>query len=351
MAGGNNIATYSGGFTQHLYLAGNAYYHAYGNDRETMTFDDAGSVYMGQAVQIKNRTLQTPGGNFSVIGGPKQNSKNNDGKMVVVVNGTGAGQYRRVLNWSWSTDPAVPSQWLLDRPFEITPDSNALFEISTFRGNCIFHHNHHEDSGAHQLYGVGVSNLIVGVTGTRMGGFISGGGAGGHAYHRDGIPEGGLSFVLQPNLFNMWIGVEVLEGLRADHRQESLSNGNFSGIEFGDKLSGLADSNAFSVLAQNPQGGYEILHEDVAHNRFQVWKRCVSHSNAGFFIADGADQLLEHNTVRDFSLDFSVANVTLGHHIPWTSSYPFAVANLTSAFEWDCCGAQDTVLRGNVWEQ
>jgi hypothetical protein len=39
MAGGNNIATYSGDATHHLYLANNVYRQAYGNDRgETTPF-------------------------------------------------------------------------------------------------------------------------------------------------------------------------------------------------------------------------------------------------------------------------------------------------------------------------
>ena len=39
----------------------------------------------------------------------------------------------------------------------------------TFRGRSIFYQNTHEDSGAFQFYGSGVSNYVVGLTGTRMG--------------------------------------------------------------------------------------------------------------------------------------------------------------------------------------
>jgi hypothetical protein len=77
-AGGNNIATYSGDASHHLYLAGNVYKHAYGNDRETMTYDDFGSAYYGPFVGLATRSdgtavLQTPGGNRTTVGGHKQN--------------------------------------------------------------------------------------------------------------------------------------------------------------------------------------------------------------------------------------------------------------------------------------
>jgi hypothetical protein len=90
-AGGSNIATYSGGYSHHLYLGGSTYEHAYGNDRETMTYDDAGSVYYGIFHDISNTTganvLKTPGGNFSTVGGPKRNAQYNFGKAIVVANG------------------------------------------------------------------------------------------------------------------------------------------------------------------------------------------------------------------------------------------------------------------------
>lgn len=97
MAGGNNIATYSGDASHHLYLAGNLYRQAYllrgrcvhdkshnlhnfgsklcvqiprsryGNDRETMTFDDFGSAYYGRFSGLETQAdgtsiLRTPGG-------------------------------------------------------------------------------------------------------------------------------------------------------------------------------------------------------------------------------------------------------------------------------------------------
>jgi hypothetical protein len=69
MAGGSNIATYEGGDAHHMYLGGNSWAHTYGNDREVMTYDDAGTTYTGPLLGVSadgmNITLR--GGNFSVI--------------------------------------------------------------------------------------------------------------------------------------------------------------------------------------------------------------------------------------------------------------------------------------------
>jgi hypothetical protein len=158
-AGGNNIATYSGDATHHLYLAGNLYRQAYGNDRETMTYDDFGSAYYGRYTSVQTNesdgtaVLFTPGGNRSTVGGDKRNDVVNFDKAVVIVNGSGAGQYRRLIGWGWNNDPTQQSRWQLDRPFAHPPDGDALISVMTFRGRNIFYRNTHEDSGAFQFYG------------------------------------------------------------------------------------------------------------------------------------------------------------------------------------------------------
>lgn len=167
MAGGSNVATYSGGYSHHLYLGDSSYEHVYGNDRETVTYDDAGSTYFGSFVRVSGSSaaasgpavLETPGGNFSTVGGPKRNTEYNFGKAVIVANGTGADQYRRVVSWRWSNNPNVPSRWVLDRPFDISPEPHAWVAIVTFRGENIFERNRYTDVGAFQFYGVGINNI------------------------------------------------------------------------------------------------------------------------------------------------------------------------------------------------
>ena len=279
MAGGSNVATYSGGYSHHLYLGDSSYEHVYGNDRETMTYDDAGSTYFGSLVRVSGSSaaasgpavLETPGGNFSTVGGPKRNTEYNFGKAVIVANGTGAGQYRRVVLWRWSNNPNVPSRWVLDRPFDISPEPHAWVAIVTFRGENIFERNWYTDVGAFQFYGVGINNIASELIGTRMGGFITSGGPGENAFVPPGEPAGQISFLYQPNLFNQWLDITVEEGLRADHREGSLG---FDKINpFGDPMQGLSEANAFSVVGQNPQGWRDVLDGRIHHNRYIVWRR------------------------------------------------------------------------------
>lgn len=371
MAGGNNIATYSGDATHHLYLANNVYRQAWGNDRETMTYDDFGSAYYGAFTSIESNSdgtavLRTPGGNRTTIGGKKKNDIVNFDKAVVVVNGSGAGQYRRLIGWQWANDPAESSSWHLDRPFDFPPEKDALISVMTFRGRNIFFQNQHEDSGAFQFYGAGISNYVVGLTGSRMGGFLSVGMGG----------DGGYN----PNLYNQFIDVTVLEGLRADHREESLLSGDYisptpqqqrcisssgsvlkcgSGILFGDRLTGLADVSSFSITTNVPCS-QQFMEGEIDNHRYIVWRRNQVKSNGGFFINGGSDVIMEHCTVSDFLPNFSGAPLTRGGAYmeqPLASAAPFAVTNYTGTEgcpSWgcneNCRGASGVIVRGNTWQ-
>eukprot|EP01052_Picozoa_sp_SAG31_P022416 SAG31_NODE_1782_length_7281_cov_5.022139_5_plen_372_part_00 len=371
MAGGNNLATYSGDATHHLYLANNIYKQAYGNDRETMTYDDFGSAYYGGFIDLQTQgdttILRTPGGNRTVVGGKKQNDVVNFDKAIVIVNGSGAGQYRRLIDWHWATDQSEQSSWRLDRPFAYAPDPDALIAIIPFRGRNIFYQNEHSDSGAFQFYGVGIENLVVELTGTRMGGFIA-------------VGMGGDQGI-NPNLYNQFLGVTITEGLRADHREESLLAANFTaptpqqqrclgatgnntlkcgiGFEFGDRLAGLAEVNSFSIM---PDGvcSQNQFEGEITQSRFIVFRRNRVESNGGFFLNGGADLILEHNAVSDFEPGFSAAPLTRGGNYgeqPLASPPPFAITNISGhegCPSWGCnkyCrGAVGVVARGNTQE-
>ena len=383
MAGGNNIATYSGDATHHLYIANNLYRQAYGNDRETMTYDDFGSAYYGSYIGLETQSdrtavLKTPGGNRTTVGGKKQNDVVNFDKAIVIVNGSGAGQYRRLIDWQWEDDPSKQSTWRMDRPFEVDPEPSALISIMTFRGRNIFYQNDHEDSGVFQFYGAGIQNFVVGLSGTRMGGFLTVGMGGDDGYN--------------PNLFNQFIDVTVEEGLRADHREESLTiNGSYadptpqqarcisslvghnsknvtvamqhairqcgSGFQFGDRLAGLAGVNSFSITTNVPCDQSQAEGNIDVH-RYIILRRNQVKSNGGFFIDGGSDVLMEHNTVSDFEPGFSAAPLTRGGAYleqPLASPLPFAVTNHTGAQgcpAWGCnvfCrGPLGVISRGNV---
>jgi len=67
------------------------------------------------------------------------------GGAVTVVDGAGAGQYRRLV-----TAGRTPT---IDRPFATPLDNSSVLQVGPFRGRTIFLHNRYEDGGDWQLYG------------------------------------------------------------------------------------------------------------------------------------------------------------------------------------------------------
>ena len=114
MAGGNNIAAYSGGYTQHIFMAGNSFAMSWGNDRESMTFDPACSHYTGPwlTVSASGRNFTTPTLNGSHMASDHFFLKQALGAEVMVMNGTGSYQSRRLLDWGHTAAGGL--WWLLD---------------------------------------------------------------------------------------------------------------------------------------------------------------------------------------------------------------------------------------------
>lgn len=143
MSWGNNIDNYSNGYCQHVFHAYNVFQHAYAGDRELMTFDPVNGEYFG-AVQAsadgRGLALQkAPAGNGSVDTGIL-------GGMASVLDGTGAGQYRRIVavnNSSYVT---------IDKPFTTPLDSTSRVQLGPFKGRILFVGNRYEDGGGFQLY-------------------------------------------------------------------------------------------------------------------------------------------------------------------------------------------------------
>jgi hypothetical protein len=52
MSGGNNVATYGGGYAQHVFWGANSVRNVWGNDREVMTFDNRGNQYFGAIASV-----------------------------------------------------------------------------------------------------------------------------------------------------------------------------------------------------------------------------------------------------------------------------------------------------------
>ena len=87
-------AQYGGGYAHHIYIGHNSISQVWGNDREVMTYDNAGNAYFGGIAKTDGTKLTIASG-FD----PKSHSYTNEvaGGAVVVVSGTGAGQATRLL--------------------------------------------------------------------------------------------------------------------------------------------------------------------------------------------------------------------------------------------------------------
>lgn len=237
------------------------------------------------------------------------------------MNGTGAGQIRRIL--AFALDDALNgSGWFkIDSAFDVAllpsphadpklADGASLIGCMPFRGRHIFHRNHFVDTGAHQLYGIGLDTIVAENTAARFGGFVGWGQSrtGGYA-----PPKGpGTAFFANPNVRNEWIGNRVVEGLRADHQGGPI---NVTG-SFGDKLK--TSGNAFTVSTTwAPSFSESCRGQDTwgriscqAMNRLLVFRRNSVDNNGGFQIGSSIDVLVAGNQVRETPLSSVGLNAT-----------------------------------------
>ena len=163
------------------------------------------------------------------------------GGACIIVNGTGAGQYRRILSYSMPADGSGPGWFQLDSAFDTPPmlasdyhtvgaaarsASPSFLSCVPFRGRMIFHQNHFKDTGAFNFYGISVDNIVAENTAERFQGYEIWG-----QWRMGGVPTNKTSMrpFIQMTLRNELIGNRVLEGLTADHKEGKFINGSTSG--------------------------------------------------------------------------------------------------------------------------
>ena len=86
MSMGNNIASYGGGYAHHIYIGRNHISQVWGNDREAMTYDNAGNAYFGGVSNVDGTKLTIEAG-FPSNSYAYTNEV--EGGAVVVVSGRG----------------------------------------------------------------------------------------------------------------------------------------------------------------------------------------------------------------------------------------------------------------------
>lgn len=164
-AGGNGINTFWNNFSRNLYYADNVIHDIYGLDREMMTLDAGGGAYFGEIAAVNGRKLTLAADPTYKDYAPKPHTDWR-GAAFMILDGTGAGQYRLVA-------ANEGRQWEVDKPFDLPPDANSLISIAPHRGRHLFVNNRFEDGGAFQLYGAALDTIVSGNKGARMDGFFA----------------------------------------------------------------------------------------------------------------------------------------------------------------------------------
>jgi hypothetical protein len=333
---GNNIASYNGGYAHHIYMAGNSFAHIWGGDREVMTYDNAGGAYFGPLVSDgakgTSSSITTLYDRIPLNRSAGKNSANGGGWVVVggaviVLNGTGAGQIRRVV-----ANPG-PREWVLDRPLDAvglaTPnpnpntnldlgtDANALdqpparapapepapapsfVQILPFRGRNIFEGNNFTDCGAFQFYGIGLENIVSKNRGERMAGMVNWGQWRG--YHQT-TPQpspslgGEMGCGANPNMRNSFVDNRFVEG------NTVVNYNTLEGAFFGNTSQG------YNLVTWKGGGaGFEDLHM----NMYLDYRRNTVESDGGIWITDdAAGVLVENNVINNSDLGVRVDNCT-----------------------------------------
>ena len=275
MAMGNNVDSYGGGYAHHIYIGSNDISQVWGNDREVMTYDNAGNAYYGPIASTSpDGTKLTIAQGFD----PKSQSYTDrvEGGALVVISGTGAGQYRRITSWPLpSCHGTGQCVFDIDSKLTVALDATSTVEVMPFRGKNIFHKTHYADVGAFQFYGLGVDNMVVSMTMERGGGFAAWG-----QWRPGRAPYTNYSFA-NPNLMNQFIGNVVTEGLRAEHQGTPLGLGGWGdGAQF--------NGHVFAVVSA-----------PADLNRYIVFRANQARSNGGFLIGGSSDVLLDGNTVSN----------------------------------------------------
>ena len=157
-----------------------------GCDVHCVCIDNRGNQYFGPATAIgaggTNNNITTFGRG---VGGGDGNGYDVTGGACIIVNGSGAGQYRRILSYSMPSDGSGPGWFLLDSAFDTPPTlasgdgdgslatlgAPSFLSCVPFRGRMIFYRNHFKDTGAFNFYGISIDNIVAENIAERFQGF------------------------------------------------------------------------------------------------------------------------------------------------------------------------------------
>ena len=107
------------------------------------TFDGGGSGYTGGLREQRMLPASEGGGALLTLATPTL-TNSLVGYAIWVLDGAGAGQYRRVLRANYQQQP---EQIVVDRAFVGLDPATSLLQAAPMRGQVIMYRNHIEDTG------------------------------------------------------------------------------------------------------------------------------------------------------------------------------------------------------------
>lgn len=294
MAGGNSFATGTTPVLHHNFFSRNHFKFDWGQDREIMTFDGGGMGYAGPVAAIS-----ADGTNFtsSRLCRPTHTF---EGGSFTVLNGTGAGQLRRLVSWGYTAGHSA-CWFQIEAPFAVpvTAGSSQWISAQIFKGASIFEGNFYEDTGAFQLYGMAMDMIVHAEKGSRMTGFHNWG-----QWHRRNDtgdshwPDHEIWHNQpHPNMRTQWLHNTLLDGQGSPHAGVPMVPSNAVGsVQF---------SNYAFTIAGAQRGGDGLLFP-IPMNRLTVYRgNRIEGTYGGFSLGANywsSELVLDGNTMDGLAL-------------------------------------------------
>lgn len=270
VAAGGSLNTFFNAHTGSwdLYFANNRIRTIFGSDREGTSSDGGGGNHTGHIVSADGIKLVLSDGPQLVTDIWYKEAK--PGMGVYILDGRGAGQWRRVISQEGRTVT-------IDRPWLVAPDKTSIVSISTFQGNYIMVGNDYSDSTcAIQMFGISIGHVMARNTASRAGGF-----------HVWGLCYGSV----QPSWYCQMIDNEILEGNGLQGSCNEIPPKDSHIAAMGPKIQGY----------DSPLVRCVVIRGNHLHNN-----SCIE------LLGSVTDVVVEHNTVENADVGINVEATVAG---------------------------------------
>ena len=155
-------------YAEMIYMARNQAHDVWAGDREITSLDSHGpfGFYFGGVAGVKGTQLTVKENNAD--GTPAKLGKGTGlaGAAVYILDGRGAGQYRRVVSVADDFRTLI-----IEQPFQVEPDGTSVISVAKYHGKLLYVDDSFTDGGDVQLWGGAVNAVFKNVSMTRCGGY------------------------------------------------------------------------------------------------------------------------------------------------------------------------------------